>query len=403
MVFGKPKQPKTFLALDVGTEVVKALVCTLQEGDVIVLGSAKIKQGFAAMKGGVIANLRSVTDVCNKAYEKAVEGLRRPKHVVLGIAGELVKGVMVEAAYAREDPSVPVSRDEIVSVIEKAKENALQESREIYAPYFESDQDSSEIVEVGAVVADVILDNFRVEDPVGLEGKSMTVKSFYTFAPRVHVGYLKSLAEALRLEAAAILPEPFTIVRAMKSSASEDFQGIVVDVGGGTTDVAIVKKGVFVGTEMVAIGGRVFTKRIAQDLMINHEEAEKIKIRYSARELSQAKVPEVRAAIMKDIPLWLDSLELALNEYESEVKVFPDRIFLCGGGSLLPEIKSSLVEFPWTKRLSFNRVPSIKFLTPEDLSGISDNTLTMTRTEDVTPMALASFGREVDEIEEALE
>lgn len=397
MLFGK-KREKTYLALDVGTEVIKALVCTLNEGNVEVIGVSKKKQSFAAMRGGVIANLRSVVSECRTALAEASAEVSPPDQVLLGIAGELVKGVMVEAKFDRENVELPITRQELVSVVERAKADAKAESEQIYSTIAEGL--NGEIVEVGAIVADTKVDGYIVEEAEGMQGKSVEMRIFYTYAPRLHVGYLHSLAESLGLSVVGILPEPFTIVRAIANAKEESFNGIIIDIGGGTTDIAIVKQGILIGTEMVALGGRVFTKRIAQDLMINFEEAEAIKLKYSQRELINGKAGQIKDSLRKDIPVWLDGVELALQEYEEEVGVFPEKVMLCGGGSLLPEIKTALVEYPWLKRLSFNRAPSIEFLAPTQLSRIVDKTMSLTKTEDVTPLSLARFGAEVDLLSE---
>lgn len=396
----KPKHKNIFLALDVGTEVVKALAANIYENKVQILSVAKEKQGVSAMKGGVVSNLRSVAATCAKAVDKVSEEVGRPKKVVMGIAGELVKGIMVEASYQREDSSSEITNEEFRSVIEKARKDAQQECRTVYSALRPEGETSGgpEIVEVGAIVSDIKVDGYKVEEAQGLQGKQVTLRIYYTYAPRLHIGYMHSLAENLGLDLLAVLPEPFTVIRAIKQSKDDSFQGIMIDIGGGTTDIAIVKKGILVGTEMIAFGGRVFTKRIAQDLMINHEDAEHLKLKYSSKDLVETKAKEVKEAVRKDVPIWIDGMELALLDYQEEVKVFPDRVMLCGGGSLLPEIKSALVEYPWTKRLAFNRAPKIEFLTPENIDGIIDKTLSLTKTEDVTPIALARYGLEIDGI-----
>lgn len=395
MLFGK-KGEKTFLALDVGTELIKALVCVINEGTVEVIGASKKKQSFAAMRGGVISNIRSVVTECRTALAEASAHASPPSQAIIGIAGELVKGVMVEAKFERDTPDTPITQAELVSVVERAKVDAKVESEQIYSVI--SSRLKDEIVEVGAIVADTKVDGYITEDATGLNGRGVELRIFYTYAPRLHVSYLHSLADSLGLEISAILPEPFTIVRAIAHSKEEGFNGIVIDIGGGTTDIAIVKNGVLIGTEMVALGGRVFTKRVAQDLMINFEEAEAIKLKYSSRELIESKVSQVKESIRKDVPVWMDGVELALQEYEEEVGVFPDKVLLCGGGSLLPEIKTTLVEYPWLNRLSFNRAPSIDFLSPSNLTKIVDKTLSLNKTEDVTPLSLARFGADIDSL-----
>lgn len=390
MLFGTKKEKKPiFLALDVGTEVVKALICTVENEQVEIIGVGKVRQGYAAMKGGVVANLRSVIESCHKALDLAAKQSFKPSNCVLGIAGELVKGVLIELSYERANPEAPIEKKEIEDAVEVGYKDAREECSKIYAPYLEK---SLDVVLVGAVVLGANIDGYKVDDPNGMQGANISLKIYYTFAPRLHVGYLNSVAKGLNVNVSAIVPEPFAIVRAMKQKEAGTFQGIVIDVGGGTTDIAIVKHGILYGTEMIAFGGRVFTKRIAQDLMTNYEDAESIKIKYSEKKLDKARMPEVKEAIKKDVPVWIDAVELALSQHQETVGVFPDAIYLCGGGSLLPEVKEVLIEYPWTKRLAFNRSPKVHFISADMLDKVVDKTLSLTRPEDITPMSLARIG-----------
>ena len=139
---------------------------------------------------------------------------------------------------------------------------------------------------------------------------------------------------------------------------------------------------------MFAMGGRSFTKRIASDLQISYEDAEKVKIEYAEMDIDKSLSLKVRDAVKKDLDLWISGVEISLEDME-DVKVYPDQILLCGGGSKLQEIRSKLVEYPWSVILPFHRNPKINFLSPEKIDGIVDKTLQLTRPEDVTPVALA--------------
>ncbi len=64
---------------------------------------------------------------------------------------------------------------------------------------------------------------------------------------------------------------------------------------------------------------------------------------------------------------------------------------MCGGGALLPEIKTSMLEFPWKKYLSFPVVPKIEIFTPDMLNNITDKSGDLRNIYDITPSALAKF------------
>src|SRR5439155_24247257 len=113
--------------------------------------------------------------------------------------------------------------------------------------------------------------------------------------------------------------------------------GIFIDVGGGTTDVALLREGGVEGTRMFNLGGRAFTRRIALALGLSYEEAEARKLRHSEGLLPQHQEEEVREMLVADVGVLLDGLALCLKELARGERL-PSNIYLCGGGSLLPEL-----------------------------------------------------------------
>jgi cell division protein FtsA len=173
-----------------------------------------------------------------------------------------------------------------------------------------------------------------------------------------------------------------------------DFSTIFIDIGGGTTDIAIVRNGGLEGTKMFALGGRAFTKRLAQELNINFEEAEILKIRYGRGELNREISSKLERIFEEDCRIWLEGVELSLSEY-AESDLLPSRILLCGGGSALPGIKKALTCPVWLKNLSFAKSPSVSFLQPKDVANIEDMTGLLRDPQDITPMGLANLALEL--------
>ena len=116
---------------------------------------------------------------------------------------------------------------------------------------------------------------------------------------------------------------------------------LFVDVGGGTTDVALVRQGGIEGTRMFALGGRAFTKSLADRLDLPFPRAEALKVDY-ARGLAVDRDAETSPrSIADDVAVWAAGVELVMEELAGG-DLLPGRIYLCGGGSRLPEIRQAL-------------------------------------------------------------
>jgi cell division protein FtsA len=97
-----------------------------------------------------------------------------------------------------------------------------------------------------------------------------------------------------------------------------------------------------------------------------------------------------------DTSVWLSGVELALEEFTqsdrfADNNLLPSRIYLCGGGSLLPDLKAALHKKRWTTVLPFAKQPDVQYIKPEQVTSISDPNNLLGSVQDVTPMALANL------------
>jgi cell division protein FtsA len=191
------------------------------------------------------------------------------------------------------------------------------------------------------------------------------------------------------LELLAVAAEPYAVARCLDEE-STDFAAIFIDIGGGTTDVAVVRDGGVEGTKMFAIGGRAFTKRVANVLGENFQTAEEAKLRYAAGELEAEKAELIKHSLQTDVRVWLSALQISLEEF-GEGDLLPSKILLCGGGCNLPEIKASLQDGSWAKDLPFARKPEVQFIKPSDVANMVDEQgILSSDVSEVTPLALAN-------------
>lgn len=396
---GKVKGEETLLALDVGTKFIKAAIFRVEEGKVNIVGYAKVPQHSNSMHSAMIVNLQNVisaADMCvGKALAVADELLGGetplPKKVILGIAGELVKGVTIVADYEREKPDKKIKQDEIEEVVDMVKKQTFAQVHEDIAE--EMGLNTSQVEEVDTKVVAAYLDDVKIDNPLGFTGEKAQFLIYSTFSPSLHLNSLKELADSLGLEIIEIVVEPYAIARSVKGAHKQAFSGIFIDVGGGTTDVALVQNGAVMGTKMFAYGGQVFTKRLVVDLNHSLEDAEKKKIDYSNQKLSDTETKQIRSIFTKDIGVWTEGVEISLDDFE-DVENYPTDMYFCGGGAHLPDIKTGLLAHPWLQVLKFNKFPKMSYVFPNQLEGLVDRTKKMIDLSDVAPAALALMALE---------
>lgn len=398
------------LALDIGTEYVKAVIFDVDkhEGKVIIKGYGRAKQHSNAMRSAMVINIENVVKSCDLAIGEALghadELLQKkvgdenvetplPQKVILGIAGELVNGIAIMAEYSREDIDHPITKEEIEEVVASIKARAFEDALDDVAE--EIGVKPERLQEINSQINASYIDGLRVDSPLGMTGEHISHKIYATFAPALHVNALREVVAQLKLETRGIVVEPYALTRSLKGALVNNFSGIFIDIGGGTTDVAVAQQGSIVGTKMFAYGGRVFTQRIAKDLDKDLHEAEQLKLQYSAGELDKVTEATVRQSIQKDMSVWLQGVYLALDEME-DIDTYSGDIYLCGGGSLLPDIKQALIEYPWSAKLPFLKHPKVVFVYPEDLDSIVDETGELEKVDEIAVLSLARMALEID-------
>jgi cell division protein FtsA len=388
-----PTGPPALVALDVGTEFAKALVVAIgpdEEGRLVgsVRGSGRQRQGLTHMQSGTVSDIDAVVANCSRALNEAREmaGLQATS-AVIGIAGELVKGTTSNGAVRREDPHVPMTEAELQQIVEQVQIEALADAERRIA--WESGVERLDVRLVHAAVVELKIDGYPVSNPIGFTGAQLELSVFNAFAPMVHLGALQSVASQLGLKLLGVIAEPYAVATCLDPGELGDAGAVFVDIGGGTTDVALVRHGGISGTKMLALGGRAFTKGLAERFALSFSRAEALKLAAADGELpEQVDRATLTEALAEDAAVWLGGVELMISDL-AEGELLPGRVYLCGGGAELPQIAAALDDDEWWHRLPFARKPQVRPLSPADVVGLHDASGQLATRQDVTPMALA--------------
>jgi cell division protein FtsA len=389
-----PTGPPALVALDVGTEFAKALVVAVtpdDEGRMVgtVQGSGRQRQGLTHMQSGTVSDIDAVVANCARALGEAqAAAALKPTSAVIGIAGELVKGTTSNGAVRREDPHAPMTEEELQRIVEQVQLEALADAERRIA--WESGVERLDVRLVHAAVVELKIDGYPVSNPIGFTGAQLELSVFNAFAPMVHLGALQSVASQLGLRLLGVIAEPYAVATCLDPGELGDAGAVFVDIGGGTTDVALVRHGGIAGTKMLALGGRAFTKGLAERFALSFTRAEALKLAAGG----DGDLPEpveretLGEALGEDAAVWLGGVELMIGDL-AQGELLPGRVYLCGGGAELPQIAEALAGDEWWRRLPFARQPQVRALGPNDVVGLRDASGQLATRQDVTPMALA--------------
>ena len=409
----KIKPENVILALDIGTEFVKAVIAERTEDDnLIVIGVGKEHQNMGNMYAGAIADIPAVVSTCEKALSNA-EGMAGviSKTCVVGIAGELIKGNTRTVRYRRKDSNKPISDQEMQLIIQRVQDKAGEQAKQEIA--LETDNPEVEVRLINSAIVSLSIDGYKVSNPIGFKGSDLMIQFYTAFAPLVHISAIEKVCAELNLDLLAVAVEPFAVCRACLGNELEsNFSAIVMDIGGGTTDIAVVDDGGVEGTKMFGIGGRSFTHQIATRTGLDYDTAEAVKLQLGGVSLDQLTLkhkeetvaeaekkneiqqilatPErarkINTAISDNVEVWLGGVAVALEDFPL-VEALPTRILLCGGGAGLASLQESLATSDWYTDLPFSRRPLVHLLDDVDIPGIENTT-----TEDLDYSFITAFG-----------
>lgn len=381
------------VGLDIGTEYVKALIARVNGETLEVVGVGRAHQELADMQAGAIADISAVVANCDRALTDAEKqaGLSA-RTAVIGIAGELVKGATTTIKCSRKDPNRALDAAEVEKIIALVQKRAEAKARKELA--WELGGKEIEIKLVNSALVAIDIDGYRVTNPVGFQGKEVMVQLYTAFAPLIHIGALERTAQELDLDLLAVAAEPFAVARSViGDDPNATMSAILMDVGGGTTDIAIINEGGVQGTKMFGIGGRAFTKSIERDTGLSFADSEQLKLALNANRIQKAKAPIVATAINKTLDVWLSGVELALAEF-TNLDNLPSKLLLCGGGSSMNLLVQRLEREKWYSLLPFTRRPVVQHIKPQEVSGIIDKTGDVTDHTFITALGLLRVGND---------
>lgn len=385
------EEAQYIVGLDIGTEFVKALIGKVDGDHIEVVGVGRARQDLSDMQAGAIADIAGVVENCDKALNQAEQQAGvSVRNAVIGIAGELVKGTTTTVRVSRKNADKPLDATEVERIITLVQGRAEARAKKQLA--WELGGKEVEVRLVNSALVGIEIDGYKVTSPIGFQGKDVVVQLYTAFAPLIHIGALERTAQQLDLDLLAVAAEPFAVSRSViGDDTSASMNAILMDVGGGTTDIAVITDGGVQGTKMFGIGGRAYTRAIERDLNVEFSTAEELKLALGEGRVAPNKRLAVEGALNKTLDVWIGGVELALAEFD-KLDTLPHKLLLCGGGSSLDLLMNRLNDSDWYTKLPLTRKPVIQHIHPDDVVGIVDKTGDVADHTFITALGLLRVG-----------
>lgn len=351
--------------VDIGRDTVKALVVRVapETAEVEIIGYGLAQTGGHDITGGRL-EAAAVTAPVNAALtqaEDSTEGVvgRKivPDDVIFALAGRATVGKLFTVQQTRPKPHEPITPKELAGLRARA-ERLVRQSL------------ASLPVEGGQWQALAVTDaGIRLDEHVVLEGLGLTGQevSFSVFGVAAQAGALRALqvlANRLDLEVANVVASAQGL-----AAITPQAEAIILDVGLSGTDICLIQDNALMAAGFAPFGGAFFTQTLAQAMDLEMSQAEKLKRAWAVGGLHNSEANRLEAQIQSARCRWYDAILEFLASVAGGVSL-PWKIYLTGGGSLLPGLDKMLRSDP----VPFRRAPEVTRLGAQGLAGAKDLT-----------------------------
>jgi cell division protein FtsA len=271
---------RVIVGLDIGTTKIACFIGRKNEHNKIEIISMGKSESLGVMHG-VVANIektvQSITAAVNAA-QVCNEGSLIIKNVYVGIAGQHIKSIQHRGMYTKRDNTSEISQEDIDFFVDDMHKMVMPPGEEI----------------IDVIPQEYIVDGSpEIKEPIGMAGVRLEA-NFHIITGQINnVMNIKKCIERANLNVRDIILEPIASADAVLSDEEKEAGIVLVDIGGGTTDIAIFQDGIIRHTAVIPFGGNIITNDIKEGCQIMQRHAEALKIKYGSASASENKENEV--------------------------------------------------------------------------------------------------------------
>ena len=377
----KERKERIF-ALDIGTRSVIGIVAEKEAQGLKIVATFRQEHKTRAMLDGQIHDVPQVAAVMNDVKKALAKETGPLKSAAVAAAGRALYTMTAEAEM------------EINGIITAEQERALDfagvQAAQAKLAASGTVEDPTSYYCVGYSTIKYLLDGSQLKTLVGQRGKIATVNVIATFLPRQIIDSMQSALQATKLDMRALTLEPIAAINVLIPPTMRHLNLVLVDIGAGTSDVAITMNGSVTAYGMVPQAGDEITEAISQKFLLDFNVAEQLK-----RDVTEGKevqftdilgmpydltAQEVIEPIMPNIQNLANAIASQIMELNGNQA--PQAVMLVGGGSLTPHLQELVAA---ALDLPENRV-AVRH--PETIDGIIDIPQELKAPDAVTPLGI---------------
>jgi cell division protein FtsA len=268
------------VGLDIGTTKIACFVGRKNEhGKIEILSLGKTES--LGVTRGVVSNIEKTVQSIKTAVAEAqdrVEGDLTIGVVNVGIAGQHIKSLQHRGIYTRNATQEEISQADIDALIDDMYKLVMEPGEEI----------------IHVLPQEYIVDGEQgIKDPIGMSGVRMEA-NFHIITGRINAAKnIQKCVNKSDLEVSETILEPLASSAAVLSDEEKEAGIVLVDIGGGTTDLAIFHEGIIRHTAVIPFGGNVITEDIKEGCTILKRQAEQLKVKFGSALASESQENEV--------------------------------------------------------------------------------------------------------------
>lgn len=345
---GKPlkmENQQLIFALDIGTRSVIGVVCAERNDGFEVLCVESAEHTERAMIDGQIEDIEKTARVVRTVRAAVEESLgTKLREVHVAAAGRILHTQRAE--YEMEMGDLPVNRRQLFTLESRAVQKAYEE-------LMHRQGDGLAFCCAGYSVTQYTLDGYSFSTLLGHRGKKAKVEIIATFLPDEVIESLYTTMESTGLSVASVTLEPIAAMNAVIPQELRLLNIALVDIGAGTSDIAISNKGSVVAYTMSTVAGDEITEQVMREFLVDFSTAERLKREAGTGETGPLEFTDILGnSLSVERAAFLEKLHPAVSELADSIaqKILeanggpPTATFLVGGGSRTPGLKPLVAE-----------------------------------------------------------
>lgn len=268
------------VGMDIGTTKIAAIVGRRAEYDKVeILGYGKTES--IGVKRGIVSNIENTVQSIKTAVEEAEQksGVEI-KYVNVGIAGQHIKSLQHRGSIIRENNEIEISLEDIETLHHNMFNINMNPGEEI----------------IDVIPQEYIIDNEQgIRQPIGMLGNSLEANFHIIIGQTTAAKNIYKCVKKAGLEVVDLILEPIASSNAVLSEEEKEAGVVLVDIGGGTTDIAIFQDGIIRHTAVIPFGGDVITEDVKEGCTIIRKHAEELKVKFGSALANENKEEEIVA------------------------------------------------------------------------------------------------------------